>query len=305
MKRRFVFVLAAMLTFGGVQDAAAQKWLKTLGKVADAVLGDGNSSSSSSSSKTTASGRIPNVDFKVTKCQYWGNDVRISFVVTNTTSADLEVTFSSDSPKETYAFDGDNNKYRPFFFVGDAYPVASTTFATLPSNVPVKGFVTIEKVPKGCQTIKNVRFIGRSGNQNYVYTIGSQTVTYVKNTNADNIFSSMPKVSFDLNSCTRDGNDVVIDGTMTNTSSMDSDEIFREGSTVYDSEGNKYGVQSTFGGKEWNSFSSVKLMSGVPVRTQFRIKNVPASINLFSLIKLEYRAGSYGYYIELRNQKVD
>ena len=55
MKAKFIIVLLALLTCGGVQDVSAQKWLKALGGIADAVLGDDSSSNSSSSSSSSRS----------------------------------------------------------------------------------------------------------------------------------------------------------------------------------------------------------------------------------------------------------
>ena len=57
MKAKFIIVLLALLTCGGVQDVSAQKWLKALGSIADAVLGDDSSSNSSSSSSSSSSSR--------------------------------------------------------------------------------------------------------------------------------------------------------------------------------------------------------------------------------------------------------
>ncbi len=83
MKKSIIFAL--LLSLLSVQQIHAQKWLKKLGKVAETVL--------TNDQKTTnkASGSIPGCTVKYTSCVANGNDVHINFVITNTTSSDVQM----------------------------------------------------------------------------------------------------------------------------------------------------------------------------------------------------------------------
>lgn len=104
MKAKFIIVLLALLTCGGVQDVSAQKWLKALGSIADAVLGDessSNSSSSSSSSRSSSKSRksssasssaMKKINVTLTDAVRYGTQcVRVGFLMENTSTDNLNV----------------------------------------------------------------------------------------------------------------------------------------------------------------------------------------------------------------------
>lgn len=290
MRTKIILILITFLNFGGVQEISAQSFWKKLGKIADGVL------------EAASVGSIPNVNFEITKCEYWGTTVLIRFTVTNTSSSDLRLGFYSGAEK-TYAYDENNNKYRCAFYVADQSPYSDWTTITLPSNVPVKGNLVIEgNVPRGTETIKNLRFTGKSGEKEFTYNISNQTITYAKNTNADNIFCSYPLFTFNLNKCYRVDNKVVIDATFINGR---NNAVGIEGkeSTIYDTEGNKYNLIGRLGGKDWDA--SNDLINGVPVRVVYNILDVPTSVNLFSIVKIEFQTLNARFYVEIRNLAVE
>ena len=290
MRTKIILTLIALLSFGGVQEISAQSFWKKLGKIADGVL------------DAASTGSIPNVKFEMTKCEYWGTTVVIRFTVTNTSSSDLKLDFCSEAEK-TYAYDENNNKYRCAFYVADKSPFFGWTTITLPSNVPVKGNLVIDgNVPRGTKTIKSLRFTGKSSEKEFTYNISNQTITYAKNTNADNIFCSYPMFTFNLNKCYRVDNKVVIDATFINGTNK---SIGIEGAetTIYDTEGNKYRLIGQLGGKDWDA--SNDLINEVPVRVVYNILDVPTSVNLFSIAKIEFLTTNGKYYVEIRNLAVE
>lgn len=75
MKKLIVFIL--LFACVGVQQIQAQKWLKTLGKVASTLLDD------------DVSGTIPDCTLKYTDCKRNGNDVHINYVLTSQLGKDV------------------------------------------------------------------------------------------------------------------------------------------------------------------------------------------------------------------------
>lgn len=84
--RKLLFVCSLVLGFAAVQPANAQ-FLKKMGKALGSALSASSTSSSSSSSSSSA---IPRTKFVATACEYWGENVLIRFVVTNTSSESID-----------------------------------------------------------------------------------------------------------------------------------------------------------------------------------------------------------------------
>lgn len=103
MKKLIVFIL--LFACVGVQQIQAQKWLKTLGKVASTLLDD------------DASGTIPDCTLKYTDCKRNGNDVHINYVLTSQLGKDAPLWFDAGS-NNTYAVDSKSAKHTIEFIVG-------------------------------------------------------------------------------------------------------------------------------------------------------------------------------------------
>lgn len=326
MKHFKLFLLSVLfLSFSNVQGIHAQGFFKQLLEAAGSILEDtpnsssstGNSSSSNSgsSSSSKAGGYIPNVNFRVTECEYWGDDVLVRFVMTNTSSEDIEILIyeSSDGDGHTYvAYDENNNKrsYVPVVGgkvltgLGDGYS------AKLPAGIPVKGYFDIRNVPASITKINRISIAGivNPGKPNikeYSYQIGEQTVTYAKNTNRDNIFLSMPIVNYAYTKAYRSGKDVVLEGTLTNKGASDMNmrsPYSDDNSSIYDSEGNAYKAYIMIGANELSAFSDTRLPADIPVKCKVVVKNVPASIHEFSIVKKYFEIGD-PYYLQFKNLK--
>lgn len=134
----------------------------------------------------------------------------------------------------------------------------------------------------------------------------SQNVQASKNTNADNIVSSMPELTFKLVKCARQGNDVVISAILKNTSSKELTIQPKGEVTIFDSEGDAYelnGEACTFGNDHWDSYNYAKLPAGIPIKVKFVIPNVSPSAAELSIVKLGYetRPDYKKNYFEIRN----
>ena len=308
MKKKLLMCVMA-LTLAGAQQANAQ-FFKKLGKVAGAILDAASkeSNSSSSSSSSGYSNSIPHVNFKVTGCEYWGEDVLVRFVVTNTSSSEIGLEIDYVGVDDANALDGDGNSHNVTAYIANGNSVGCIT-GTLPPDVPVKGYFTVLNVPVGCKSIDRVKFrgavhIGNTTMLSYKYSIGQNTIEYPNNTNADNIFSSLPILRYDLNSVKHVGNNVVVTATVKYVGVDNITINSRDGNMVFDDEGNSYEMETTVGGKELGNWTDLTMAKDIPMKMLFTIKNVPANVNKFSIIKMAYRCGNEPFYVQLKNQSV-
>lgn len=296
--RKLLFVCSLVLGFAAVQPANAQ-FLKKMGKALGSALSASSTSSSSSSSSSSA---IPHTKFVVTACEYWGENVLIRFVVTNTSSENID--FCVDEAK---AFDDKGKSHDVSTEVPNPH-VCLGARTTLPPGVPVKCFFVIKNVSNTCKSISRVSFsgsIGASTGTKYYkdYVISSRDILYAQNTNASNIFCSHPLLQYNLNSVVREGNDVLVNATVKNL----CDEVLKisschDSSMVFDDEGNSYKMEATLAGNDF--YWGKEVPSNVPLKLQLVIKNVPARIKNFSLIKYIFSSQSYNYPIEIKNQAI-
>ena len=309
MKKKLLMCVMA-LTLAGAQQANAQ-FFKKLGKVAGAILDAASkesesSNSSSSSSSSGYSNSIPHVNFKVTGCEYWGDDVLVRFVVTNTSSSEIGLEIDYVGVDDANALDGDGNSHNVTAYIANGNSAGCIT-GTLPPDV--KGYFTVLNVPVGCKSIDRVKFrgavhIGNTTMLSYKYSIGQNTIEYPNNTNADNIFSSLPILRYDLNSVKHVGNNVVVTATVKYVGVDNITINSRDGNMVFDDEGNSYEMETTVGGKELGNWTDLTMAKDIPMKMLFTIKNVPANVNKFSIIKMAYRCGNEPFYVQLKNQSV-
>ena len=311
MKKKLLMCVMA-LTLLGAQQANAQ-FFKKLGKVAGAILDAASkesesSNSSSSSSSSGYSNSIPHVNFKVTGCEYWGDDVLVRFVVTNTSSSEIGLEIDYVGVDDANALDDDGSSHNVTAYIANGNSAGCIT-GTLPPDVPVKGYFTVLNVPVGCKSIDRVKFrgavhIGNTTMLSYKYSIGQNTIEYPNNTNADNIFSSLPILRYDLNSVKHVGNNVVVTATVKYVGVDNITINSRDGNMVFDDEGNSYEMETTVGGKELGNWTDLTMAKDIPMKMVFTIKNVPANVNKFSIIKMAYRCGNEPFYVQLKNQSV-
>lgn len=101
------------------------------------------------------------------------------------------------------------------------------------------------------------------------------------------------------------GKDIVLEGTLTNkgSSDMNMQALYSDDkSSIYDSEGNAYKAYMMVGANELSAFSDTKLPADIPVKCKVVVKNVPASIHEFSIVKKYFEIGE-SYYLQFRNFK--
>lgn len=299
MKKAILFAL--LLSLVSVQQIHAQKWLKTLGKVATNVL------TNDQKTTTKTSSTIPGCNVKLTSCVANGNDVHINFVITNTTSSELKMHFNSFDDGSC-AFDSKNVKHKMHFYLGGKKQGVYAEYP-LPSNVPVKGIMVVEEVGRTIKQINSALIKGKSNDTEFTYSIPTQVVADTKNTNSDLVTCSLPELQFNFLKCVRQGNNVVITATFKNLSNKEYSVCSgNKNASVYDNEGESYEFDrnaSFLGKQNWISYNGITMLAGVPMKATFVIPNVSTSATEFSVIKIpftySYNDNSTDQFIEFRN----
>lgn len=194
--KKIVFLLLCAV-FLSTPEASAQKWLKKLGKVAEEVLLTPSSSKSTTKTSSTSvqasatgvgdatlSNNVPGLDVTLRSVERINSTTaKINMVLMNTTSGEM-ILHNANQYGGIYTSDGDE--------CGDATVSIGSKFnysltkasgnfwnATLPSNVPVKASIVVEKVPLRTFTFSMVKFMPtehNGGGANYPIEIRNLTV---------------------------------------------------------------------------------------------------------------------------------
>lgn len=308
MRNRLIICLLAAICGAGCTDAYGQKWLKKLGKALDTanqILGGDNSTSTSSDAgMTTLAGgmkqtSIPGVSMKITKVEYWGKNVKVRFLMQNTSSGD--VSFSPDNIRKAY--DANGRDYDVNVVMGNDYvPFGGYN---IPAGVSVKGFFEIKEVSR---TVKNFKQLKASGHimvngkfNTFDYRLENFTVAEPeKNTNVDNATCTLPSMYLSVLGCIRDGNTVALCMTLKNLNE-NAYTIFLNGTEIYDEAGNSYDAKMMVNGSETGHYSNIKLEPGIPVNVVALIQNVSTSVSRLSLARVTF---SNDYHFEVKNQAI-
>lgn len=293
MKKLIVFIL--LFACVGVQQIQAQKWLKTLGKVASTLLDD------------DVSGTIPDCTLKYTDCKHNGNDVHINYVLTSQLGKDAPLWFDAGS-NNTYAVDSKSAKHTIEFIVGGER-MGTYSNKNIPSKVPVKLTVVVKDVERSVASIRSCVIKGKFNNssEQFTWNIGAKTPAAVVNTSADNIVCTMPQLAFTLKECKRLGDNVIITAMLKNTGGKDLEFDTSGTVTIYDNEGEACrlnGDMSPVANGTWGQYSNIRLVKGIPVKAKFVVTGVSDAATQFSILKFEFSDMSGSYYIEIRNQAI-
>ena len=302
-----LILLAVLLASVGVQQVSAQKWLKTLGKVANTVLTDDQKKTDTKTTTTVASGKIPGCTIKYTSCAANGNNVHINFVITNTTTSELKLYLNPGS-EMSCAYDSKNVKHEVKFGLGGK-ELGFYEEKVLPSNVPVKGMLIVKDVDRTIKQINSAVIKGKSNGTEFSVTVPTQVIATTKNTNADNIVCSLPSLQFNFQKCVRVGDNVEITAVLKNLGSKEMElETYHEDPTIYDGDGESYELDrngSPVGKTKWKSYTNISMPTGgIPVKAKFTIKGVSTGATEFSIVKLPFTVEHNQYYIEFRNQPI-
>lgn len=287
MKKSISFLLLAAMLVVAPQQLSAQ-FLKKILKGAEDVL---NSTLSSSSSEY---GEVLGISVEWGECVRWGNNVNVKFALCNNTRSDLTLNFFNTWPsgeKHSFAIASNGDRYGvTFIYLGGA--VNDDCSVTVPSGTKVQCIVRVNKAGGKVGKFKYVSIGGyRPGQKtpNFCYTSRSMDVTEASNTNRDNLKCTLPSVTVNEKSITRNERNVELAFSLLQTTGKDLN-LSIGGIKVFDTDGNAYSA-------ELLPNNNVSMISDVPVNKTLVIKDAPASTTL-SIIRMTI---ADNYLIEWRN----
>ncbi len=172
-----IVILLSFALFFAVPEVAAQKWLKKIGKIAEEVLLTPTSSKSTSNTTSnsakpistgvggaTLANNVTGLDITLSGIERLNNTtVSINMVLMHTTSSNLKL-INANKYGGIYTSDGDECE-NAILNIGSNYSHSITDFsgnlwtANLPSNVPVKASIVVEKVPQNAFTFSMIKLI--------------------------------------------------------------------------------------------------------------------------------------------------
>lgn len=282
MKRNFIIILTSLLLFGVSQDASAQKWLKTLGSIADAVLGDNNNSSSSSRSSSSssrssskkskskaksASSASKHINVTLTEAVRYGQGcVRVGFVMENTSQESHQVIV-----KDTRITYGGQEYFPAVANVGqygfeflqsstlDVPHLITYAFQRIPAGAKAKGYFYFTGVPDEITSFENIAFkayFQSSTDGGYSFPIDNAVdatietkmlpgmeISGYKASDRDNCVCTNPDIELSVKSLQRSGTTVTLSFTITNISGKIQKYKFGAWS-AYDENGTNYKAPS-------------------------------------------------------------
>lgn len=306
--KQLAFATLLVLTFN-VQNAQAQffkKLVKAAGEVLDAAssISDSSNSSSKKSSSSSKKGKSKtsqaynSVDVSLIDAVRFGNSVRVGFVVKNTCSDPYEVVLNGAS----FVCGGHSYDLSAAYWGCYGLMYSSLTYGSeyLPSNAQIKGYMFVKDIPDEVTTIDKVNFYANfnaSSGDGYSFDIdnGSECKTLsgiaidpYKAGTPEGSYSTYPDLMPDVISFQRSGTTVSLTFSLSNTNKVS--RISFDDWVAYDENGTSYeapmGPLFKCNGEEvWGS-NSVKFTQNSSAIFTMQIRNVPASVSNFSMIRI-------------------
>lgn len=278
MKTKIIIMLIALFSVGGV-DASAQKWLKVLGGIADAVLGDDSSSNSSTSSSSSSSSSrsskskkksstnaSQDISVTLTDAVRYGTEcVRVGFVMENTSKENHQVIIKATSVtyggKEYYPVTI-NSGVNDFEFAYKSELEHLITFATqrIPAGAKVNGYFYFTGVPNNITSFEKISFkayFQSSSDGGYSFpidnavgaeietkTLPGMAISDYKPSNIDGCYCENPDFDLVVNGLQRSGTTVTLSFTITNKSGRIIDMHFSDW-VAYDENGTTFKTPSS------------------------------------------------------------
>lgn len=308
MKKKFIIIMTALcffMPFSGNAD-----FFKKIGEAIDKVdktINDvNNAMGNNSSNSTTTQGRsgskyvaVPGLTMQLNSVERWGDGVRVVFSITNTTANDMQIYLDdvrSIHKRNIHRDEYGNEAYGQFNSGNQGF--------TIPSGVTVKRVYMLYNMNATAQKLATMDITGRAifydgKSQEFTYSASDVPITTTQNSNNPNVSCSLPTVYVDYKGLKRDGKNVILNFSLTNTSTTPINNVYKEFDyVVYDADGNEYQGKIYRGNATVTSWFKT-LEPDLPLTFHFHILNVPLNVNGFRLIRLFFHDGAYK--IEFKN----
>ena len=239
------------------------------------------------------------LDIKVQICRPYVDGVLVRFNLKNTTSTDLRLNIDNLFPERSYLVTEDGDSFRLTVFAVNGNR-ATDGNVNIPAELKMTGLAMFRNVPYAIKPLKRVVLKARVGGgspraEERVLTFNDVETTNPGNTNLPNLIMTEYDVTVKGKPLTRSERNVVVPFVMTNTDKSAYRQRFAK-PVVYDSEGNTYEAYIEGG----NTFT---LEPEIPQTKKLIIKNVPKSVDSFSLIRIGIDDG-WGNKLEWKNAEI-
>lgn len=310
-------LLTALCLLMATPSIQADFWksLKKAAQTGQDVLDQlsGTKDDQSSPSKSTASdngnhGELPGMTIKLLSCQRWGNGVKIIYSLSNKTDSDRKLKFYfygnpiSITPLDPVIYDANDNRYTggPVSLGEASYEkILGFMYANIPDGIVAKGEYMVYNVPKNidhfrCVTIGIHDQTAGGRGLPYEYKWQNIPITEIRNTDSDKVICTLPTFTINYKGLRRDGKNVFLDFTITNNTGHDLSPYglaLKSSYSAFSHEGDAFSVAWLIGGE--SPLNAKEIPVGVPVKCSLLIKNVPASVTGFSLVRFLLQDNTY------------
>ena len=239
------------------------------------------------------------LDIKVQICRPYGDGVLVRFDLKNTTSTDLRLNIDNLFPDRSYLVTEEGASFRLTVFAVNGNR-ATDGNVTIPAELKVTGLAMFRNVPYAIKPLKRVVIKTRVGRvsaraEERVLTFNDVQTTNPGNTNLPNLIMTEYDVTVKSKPLVRSERNVELPFVLTNTDKSAYRQRFTK-PTVYDSEGNTYEAYIEGG-------STFTLEPEIPIAKKLIIKNVPMSVESFTLIRIGIDDG-WGNKLEWKNVEI-
>lgn len=315
MKRIFFISVAVLLLAAVSADASAQGFLKKVGKVldkAETVLNNGTA--------TTPAGRkednlvaIPGVTLQITGVCHDGLGAVVDFTMTNASQNIYDLTFNGtnglDGWSKSLAVGGDGVARSCYVrSIGDKESMDMVTRYSLLPGTTVAGSFKINQLSREVTELKSISIAGiwlinnDVYNHNFRFNVDGLKVTTPDNTNADNVYCTLPCLKVALDKVERKNSAVYYYLTLQNTGKMAIDLTPGMGYVKDIAGKDDYKFSMAIDGEELSGYSPVTFEPGRVKKGVFCVMGVATSVKamddvLWMLLRPEY-------FISIRNQPI-
>lgn len=258
------------------------------------------STTTSTNSRTGSQyGAAPGISMQLVEVVRWGDGIRVTITVANDSNEDIDITMDDTSnvnKRNIHRDEYGNEAY-------GKYGTGNYRF-TVPAGQKVKRSYMLYGLNPNIEKIANMDVTGRADYQTrkyelFTYSASDVPVSSVQTSNNDKVKSTLPSVYVNYKGMERNGNDIIVNFSLLNTSNEKYTNYSNLEYLVYDADGNDYNAEIYRGNNTTQSWIK-DLEPEIPVMFHLTVKNVPLNVAGFSLIRLPFGKNKE-YKIEFKN----
>lgn len=309
--KRFLILASLAISIGALApQAAAQGFLKKLGKAASKLESSLSSQDKSQVKQDDNTVAMPGVTLQVIDVYHDGLGATVDFSISNTSSNVYDITFNGtdglDAWSKSQAVGGDGAARSCYVrSIGDKSSMDMITRYRLNPNSTARGSFKIQNLSRDVTTLNGISIAGLwqanedNNNHNFRFTITDPlTVTTPANTSHQNVFCTLPWLHVTYEKSERRGSNVFFHFTIQNIGQTPITLRPNMG-FVKDCNGKEnYTFGMIVNGKELGNYDNVTFEPGQPVKGAFAVAAVPTTVT--SMNEVLWMLERPEYFIQLQ-----